>query len=253
MDNEALLLPSYLRSLGYENSEQVQELSSRALERRPDAIYLHPPWSHWRGIFEYICCVEYARWALRSLPAGRAISSADALAAQYHSASLVFFAQATLDNIAEWTGRCLLLKCSGSDRAFHKKRFKRELATNAPSLVSSVEKHENLIFKVERYRQAWIHRLSGGARVCGDAAADNPNANPAIMVPLNPDLSPDSGNPRTYIKALARTRTNNKGEWLCPVGTFADEITDGLRNFVMDFLTEVLADQSFLAKYRGVS
>ena len=87
MDKETLLLPPYLQSLGYATFPQVRELSDRAMTVTAEGIHLDIVWSPWRGIFEYVCCVEYAREMLKGLPTGPAIGSINVVPARYHSAS----------------------------------------------------------------------------------------------------------------------------------------------------------------------
>jgi hypothetical protein len=248
MDKETLLLPPYLQSLGYATFPQVRELSDRAMTVTADAIQHDIVWSPWRGIFEYVCCVEYAREMLKALPTGPAIGSVNVVPARYHSASLVFFAQATLDNVAVWASRRLNLDVKGSDCALHKSKFNQALAARTLTVAASVQHHAAFIAKLKSYRQEWIHRLSGGALVFSDKSSSEPGAKIEIMVPINPSVGQFEHDPKAYVRAVERTRTNNGGRWLYPVAEFADELTNGLKGFLLAFLAAALADQIFSAK-----
>jgi hypothetical protein len=97
-----------------------------------------------------------------------------ALAGRYNAASLVFFGQAALDNVANWLNRRLSLKLKGSRCQLHKKEFQNALleatvnSLNSHGIVEVVQRHRKFLADLERYRQIWIHSLSGGANVYGD-------------------------------------------------------------------------------------
>lgn len=248
MSNEAQLLPPYLQSIGYAEFPQVRELSNRAVTVTAEGVQHDQVWSPWRGILEYMCCVEYAREVLKALPEGRVIGSANVVPARYHSASLVFFAQATLDNLAVWTSKRLNLAVKGSNCAFHKPKFLQALAASAPTTTASVQHHAAFVFKLEAYRQEWIHRLSGGAQVYSDKSPSDPNAKIEIMVPINPSVGQFEHDAKAYVRAVERTRTNNGGRWLYPVTEFAEELTEGLKSFLLCFLAAALSDPKFSVK-----
>ena len=245
MDKELLLLPPYLQTLDYASFPQIRELAHRAITKTPEAIQYDSIWSPWRGIFDYVCCVEHAREMLKSLPTGHAIGSVDVVPARYHSASLVFFAQATLDNLAVWTSGRLKFDVKGSDCAFHKSSFAQALSARVPAVAGSIKAHEPLVAKIEVYRQEWIHRLTGGAQIYADKFPSEPDAKIQIMVPINPSIAQPWQNTKAYVKAVARTRTNNGGKWLYPVVEFADELTDGLKALLLAFLDAALAEPLF--------
>lgn len=245
MNKCELFLPPYLQSLGYAELPEMRELSSRAVTISTEAIHTDPIWGPWREIFEYVCCVEHSRELIINLPKGRAIGSADVVPARYHSASLVFFAQATLDNIAVWSSNRIQLAVKGSDCAFHKTKFNLALAGNSPTAAASVRLHEPFIKKLESYRQEWIHRLTGGASIYSDKPPTDPGSNIQIMVPINPSIGQYEHDHQAYIKAVARTQTKNGGKWLYPVEEFANEMADGLKAFIVSFLAAALADARF--------
>ena len=247
IEKTTLLLPSYLQSLGYATYPQIRELSDRAITVTDGAIWSDLIWSPWGGIFEYVACVEYARGMIKILPTGGNLGSANIVPAQYNTASLVFFAQATLDNVALWTNKRLTLGIGGSNCAFHKSTFKKALGTHCPTVAASVKQHEVFITKLEKYRQEWIHRLPGGAKMYSNKLPSEPDAKIEIMVPINPSIGQFELDSKAYIKAVARTQTKNGGKWLYPVTEFSDDLTNGLRDFLLAFLTEALADPNFSA------
>jgi hypothetical protein len=242
MDKVFLLLPPYLHSSSYATASQLRDVAERAYTLKDEAIYSDPVWSWWRGVLEYVACVEFAREAVKALPTGREIGSHEAFVAQYHCASLVFFAQATLDNMAVWLSQVLNLEVSGSNCAFHKAPLKKALGERSTPLAAALLPHEQFIEDLERYRQAWIHRLSGGARVYSDAPPSESNAEIQIMVPINPSVDDFGLDPKSRLRRIARARTNNKGKWLRPVGEFADSMTDSLRVFLLDLVAVALRE-----------
>lgn len=248
MEKETLFIPPYLQLLGYATLPELRELSNRAVTVTTDAITEDPIWSPWRGILEYVCCVEFARDALKNLSSGRAIGSIDVVPAQYHSASLVFFAQATLDNVAVWTSKRLNFSVHGSDCCFHKLKFNQALLALVPNVAATVQGSNAFITKLENYRQEWIHRLTGGARIFSDKSPSDTDAQFQIMVPINPSIGHRKHDPNAYLKGIARTRTNNGGRWLYPVDHFADELTAGLKVFLLGYLAAVLTESRFSAK-----
>jgi hypothetical protein len=245
MKKAALFLPPYLQTLDYANLPGICELADRAMTVTVEAIHCDSAWSAWQGIFDYVSCVEYARENIKGMPVGGAIGSVDVVPARYHSASLVFFAQATLDNLAVWSNSRLNLDVKGSDCAFHKSKFKQALAAKVPSMATALEASEPFFLKLESYRQEWIHRLAGGARVVSDMVPSALDAQFQIMVPINAADGGHEHDPKAYLKAIARTRTNHGGRWLYPVAEFADEFTDSLKAFLGAFLVAALAEPLF--------
>jgi hypothetical protein len=158
---------------------------------------------------------------------------------------LVFFAQATLDNVAVWVADSLNLTVKGSDCAFHKSKFNQAISDAVPNLAMTVAKHSDFIIKLEAYRQEWIHRLSGGARIYSDKPPSDPTALPQIMVPVNPAMPSFAGDPKAYARSVDRTRTNNGGRWLYPLVEFADEMADSLRDCLCSFVAAALIEAKF--------
>lgn len=245
MEKEQLFVPPYLQSLGYGQVPEFREIANRAVTVTDDTILYDWVWSPWRGILEYVCCVEYSREMLRTLPSGRALGYEHVVPARYHSAALVFFAQATLDNLAVWTSKRLSLPVKGSDCAFHKNKFNQALAGSVPGVAQAVGAYKPFISKLESYRQEWIHRLTGGAAIYSDKSPSEPDAKIEIMVPVNPAINQHAHDPEAYVRAVARSRTNNSGKWLYPITEFGDEFADGLKALLVCFLRAALDEPGF--------
>jgi hypothetical protein len=238
MEEELLDIPSYLRQLGYANFPAVVELGRRAITINPDHIQRNPPWNRWRGIFEYLSCIEFARESLHALPTGRALGSVNIVPARYHSASLIFFARATLDNIAVWIADIFNLQTKGSDCGFHKGKFRAELGQLDSELANVIEEHQEFLAELENYRQEWIHRLSGGAEVFSDKSPMDSDAKIEIAVPINPRIDHESS---SYLKMVNKCRQKNSGRRLYPITEFADRMANGTRDFLLDVLERILA------------
>jgi hypothetical protein len=243
-DNRAkkyqLFLPPYLQHLGYGNIPCVVELSERAVVETPTHIDENPTWSPWRGIFEYIACVEYAREVLISLPEGRAIGGQHVVPARYNSAALVFFAQASLDNIAVWMSKLFKLKTKGSNLAFHVRAFKEELQTIDPSIVHVITNHRKFINALKDYRKEWIHRLTGGANMFSDKIPSDPTCHTEIAVPIDPKINMFDGDRKLYVKMVAKCKTDNNGRWLYTIKEFANIMANGTKEFSIDMLSQLL-------------
>jgi hypothetical protein len=113
---------------------------------------------------EYLSCVEFARHALKALPQGIEIGSVHKPAARYHAASLIFFSQATMDQIAVWLKREVPLVINGRKCQLHKGELMTALIRKSQTgLVEVLRKNGGFLQEVERFRQTWIHSLAGGA------------------------------------------------------------------------------------------
>src|SRR5688500_10157391 len=97
---EQLFVPSFLRQLGYLEDPGLIRLAAHLVREDGSQVVMHPDYRRWSGILDYLCCVEYARIAIHQLPTGRTLGSVDVVPARFYSTSLVFFAQACLDNLA---------------------------------------------------------------------------------------------------------------------------------------------------------
>ncbi len=215
-----VFVPPYLNMLGYQNIDCVAELGKRGAVLR-DMIRIRQKWAAWRGILEYIACVEYARRLLKEVAQSGRTDGLLGLAVRYNSASLVFFGQAALDNIANWLSRRLSLKkLKGSHCQLHKKSFQDalEAVTDGHGIIEAVRRHDKFLAELEKRRQIWIHSLSGGA----NAYIDKSPAEGGIgffAVPLDPSISSfpeiDMGE---YARRVQVCRDANSGECLAGCG-----------------------------------
>lgn len=159
-----VFVPAYLYTLGYQDIGCVAELGKRG-SVVGDAIRIRQKWAAWRGILEYVACVEYARRMLHEVAQSGVTTWVAALGSRYNAASLVFFGQATLDNVANWLNRRFSMDLKGSHCQLHKKGFRDalEATTNGHRIVEAVQRHKKFLADLQRYRQIWIHSLVGGA------------------------------------------------------------------------------------------
>jgi hypothetical protein len=233
MEALTLLLPPYLRSLGYESESAIQLLRTVNVD---SSARVTPSWISWRGIFEYLSCVEYARAVLLSLPSGGQIGGDVAVPARFAAAALVFFAQATLDNIAGWLTNELSLAIKGSHRQLHKNNFKSALSSahGGKQIVEVIGRHSNFLKDLERFRQAWIHSLAGGANLYADRPPDQGGI-AEIAVPMDPAIDSFAPN-QGYLRRIEACRERNSGRWLYPIAEFANRFGDGTKMVCLDLL-----------------
>jgi hypothetical protein len=220
--------------LGYGEIPAIRELSTRESTLRGDTLVVNSEWKAWRGILDYLACVEHARAELHRLPKGLALGSKDVVPAQYHAASMVFFAQAALDNLAEWLRERMNSSLAHRDCVFHRERFREALAAYDPQLGALVVTRLPYIESLERYRHTWIHRISGGAQMYCDRNPGAPGAVPELCVPIDPRVF--LGDAAAYASRVNAVCQANDGVWLYPVGTFADQTANGCRDFLISVL-----------------
>lgn len=230
------MLPPYLAGLGYYEIPEIAECDRRGFALVNDQMISDGVWSKWRAILEYAGCAEFAREAIRSLPTGLALGSVDLPPARYHSASLVFFAQATLDNIALWTAEQFALAVTGSDIAFHKPRFIRAAIGVAPSLAPFFSRQNDFVQRLVMYRQEWIHRMAGGAEAYSEEPP--PHESTALKIPMDPIVHHENPD---FVALVAKLQAANGGRWLYEINEFADLMADGLKDFIVSFLAIALA------------
>ena len=236
-----LILPPHLHSLGYFAHQCVIELGRRAVVIKTDRIDFDPKWFLWRGIFEYLSCVEYAKYILKSLPTGSDVKDMHGLPAKYNSASLVFFAQATLDNMAVWMSKQFSINSKGSNLAFHSKSFIKELNLVDNDIGIIIDKHIKFINILKNYRTEWIHRITGGADVYSDRSPNDSACIAFLAVPINPKINHYEGTGSHKFKMIQECRDLNGGKWLYSIGEFADMIGNGAKEFTLDILSKTLS------------
>ena len=235
-----LFLPPYLQALGYGEYPEMHDLAARAVKEWPDHIEFASAWHPWRGFLDYMACVEHARAEIHKLPSGRAIGSGSVVPAQYHSASMVFFAQATFDNLAEWLKvEFKLANVKHGDIAFHKDRFRGAIEKKDPVLAELINENLPFIKSLERYRHQWIHRMSGGAMIFSDVPPGQSGEKISIQVPIDPTIDPSRGGD-AYLSSIEECRQANGGLWLYSVDEFADRYANGCRDFILKVLHRCL-------------
>jgi hypothetical protein len=186
-----------------------------------------------------MACVEFGRGELHSLPTGAALGSQHVVPAQYHSAALVFAAQALLDNIAEWLRERLTLAITHPQTAFHKPGFRAAIAAADGALGAIIDNHGPFIDRLERFRHAWIHRISGGARLYSDSDWPQNPSSLRIAVPIDPKIGTARG--QEELEAIDACKLANAGRWLYDIGEFADRFADGTKGLVLAVLSHELA------------
>jgi hypothetical protein len=238
-----VFVPPYLNVLEYQHIDCIAELGKRGAVLG-DSIGIRQKWAAWRGILEYVACVEYGRCLLHEVVKSKMTGGIVALAARYNAASLVFFGQAALDDVANWLSRRLSLKVKGSHCQLHKKGFQDALiegTIKGRTIVDAVRRHQKFLTDLARYRQIWIHSLSGGANVYGDKSPAEGGIG-FFAVPLDPAISAfpevDMGE---YARRIQVCRDANSGEWLEPLENFANRFTDGVKAVCLDMLTASLS------------
>jgi hypothetical protein len=235
-----LTVPHFLVERGYEEIPAVQSLEQH-VHVHPKFSWTEPRWWPWRGIFDYLSCVEFAREFLHTVPTGRELGGGWILPVQYHSVSLVFFAQAGLDNIAVWLRDEFKFKAKGSDCAFHKHKFLAGLTEKAPAIAQAIEAERKFLDRLNRYRNEWVHRMSGGARIYSDKPPSDPTAQIQVLIPIDPTMDQHlPSNFDKYTEQLERTRKANAGREFYSAAEFADLIADGTKRTMLSVLEQGL-------------
>ena len=221
-----MILPSFLALLGYEALPVVRELNAISYIEKKDHIDPVHPWADFRDIFEYLSCVEFARHQLLQLPTGLALGSTNIVPARYNSASLVFFSQATLDNLAVWLNRIHHLGLKGNNISFYKNQIKPLLSMKSDHYGTILSNNEEFILRLNSYRMEWLHRLAGGAEIYSDKSPSEPDANVSIQIPIDPVIPSLRSDSKRYLEKIQEVQSKNGGRWLIPVADFANEIAN---------------------------
>ncbi|MBT2603720.1 hypothetical protein J7E55_11905 [Bacillus sp. ISL-53] len=236
----AMILTPYLSELGYEEFDSVQVLNSISWRETPDEILFIRPWDYWREIFEYLGCVEFAKSELLKLNSEYNLGLVHDAAFRYHSASLIFFSQAVLDNIAGWLCSYKNITIHKSKIVFHKELFKNKLCEEIPSFQPFFKKYESLINDISNYRNEWIHRMIGGADIYTDKRPDDPEAKFEVMIPIDPTVKKLKG--EDYIKRVEELNLEY-GNWLYTLDEFTLKFGDGTKRFVLDCLEIIMVHE----------
>lgn len=157
-----MIIPGYLQSLGYLEHSILRELSDRSFEEDVDVVRDIKPWSELRNVFDYVECMEWAVRNLDSLPING--PGMDLTPARYDSASLVFFAQATLDNMAVWLNDAYSIGLKGNEISFYKSKMRNKLVLIDEGFSKCLDEYSEFVGRLNGYRMLWLHRIAGGAR-----------------------------------------------------------------------------------------
>ncbi|MDT3762956.1 hypothetical protein [Priestia filamentosa] len=239
-DNIRLMLPPYLQELGYCNVKSIQLFSEKCFEKGPGNW--HPYFVEWRGIFDYLACVEYAYQSINQLPKGVKILedyNLNQVQAKYHSASLVFFLKATLDNIAVWLKKQYSLTVNGANISLSKELFQNRIVLANPSYQQFFDKYKEFLGMLDKYRMEWIHRIIGGAVIGGDKRPGDPSLtddNIGIIVPMGASLNFSSSDIEGLHKKIEEVKERNDGEYLYKVEDFICLFVNETKKMIFDIL-----------------
>ena len=231
----AHFVPVELQRLGFQHNAIFSELADRGLKPITDGARQVQPWCRWRGTSTYLDCVAFADRSAKAIPTGKDLNLEHVTPGQFYSASVIFFGQALLDNIAVWLCEALPLSVRGGERHFLSTQFKRELKKREPSSAGIIAAHEPFVKEVNTYRQVWIHSLAGGAMPISDISPfENPEtANKYLGVPIEPAINFDQKN---YLKRIEQCAMRHAGHYLYRIGDFTGRIFNAASVFYLDWL-----------------
>lgn len=238
IDDIKMLLPPYLQDLGYCDIESLKKMNEVSV-RAGDGNW-HPYRVEWRGIFEYLACVEYARQSINNLPKGmELIYDHCNVQAKYHTASLVFFSKATFDVIAEWLNNKYDLKAQFQNISLSKRSFQKELIAINANYSYFFKSHSAFLNKLSSYRTDWIHRIVGGAMIGGDKRPGDPDFtdnNIGVLIPLDSSINFHTTDSEAFKKAIENTKKNNNGVYLQSADEFSKNILDNTKSIIFDII-----------------
>mgnify|MGYP006190815135 CR=1 FL=1 len=233
-----MIIPSYLRQLGYMDYPLLSLLDTLSYRESPERIDHVWPWSGLRDVFEFISCMEEAVSRIDSLPTGSDLNTSCLVPARYDSAALVFFAQATLDNIAVWLNSAFKLGLNNTSIAFYskEKKMRKKLGEISNEFEDILIKSDDFITELNEYRMHWLHKIAGGAKLYADDSPGAPGTICRIMIPLSPAIDRQDSDHLQRIKIIEETRSRNNGEWLIPVAEFAHDKKEKTIELVLELL-----------------
>ncbi len=229
-------MPVELQRRGLSSLEIFAELADRAFEPEREGFKQVQPWCRWQGLSQYLDCVAFADRAARELPTGQLLDLTHVTPGRFYSVGIIFFTQALIDNVAVWLCDAASLPVSGGDRHFLSTRLIRELIRKLPPARAELERHSAFVAETNRYRQVWIHTISGGAIPTSNL---NPfeqhpgSAQKFLGVPLDPAIQPDQGN---YLKRAEECAMKNDGRYLDQIGSFTERLFEGTKQFYLGWL-----------------
>ena len=231
----APFVPVELQRRGFERHAIFSELATRAFESVPGGVRQVQPWCRWQGLSQYLDCIAFADRASRDLPTGPALNLSHVTPGRFFSVGTIFFTQALFDNVAVWLCDATSLSVGGGDRHFLSRPFQNELVRKYSSAQTELTKHEHFVKEVNKYRQVWVHTISGGAIPIAD---DNPFENPEtarkfLGVPFDPAIQPDQEN---YMERAQRCAAQNNGNYLHHLGDFTKRVFESTTDFYLGWL-----------------
>ena len=242
---EDFITPPKLRELGYSKYPELQALNAvycTKMDHENRNLTVNKFWADWRGILEYLECVEEAKTLLLSIPSDNSIFGLQPPFIKYNSVALIFFAQATLDLLAVWlTGSYDLSNVKNSNLAFHKEKFKIDLVSKDSNFKVLFDNYELFIEYLSDYRNNWIHRMSGGAVITVDRDPNDIEAIFSVSSPASPTYFVDM--PRRdalKIQELNQLSVEKYGKTLHAIDDFASEFANNIREIVLLSLNAAL-------------
>lgn len=240
-DNIKLLVPPYLQTLGYCDIPCIQSISEKCFKE--DGVF-HPYWVEWRGIFDYLSCVEYSKQSIDNLPKGAELwCNFYDVQARYDSASLVFFSQATLDNIAVWLKEKYLLNSKGAEISLNKHNFQNKLIAKNSLFDDIFSNHKMFLDNINNYRMDWIHRIIGGAMIGGDKRptdTDFTDENIKILIPMSSSLSFYTAKLDEVDEKIKKIKEYNDGKYLYSIDEFSNYVLSETKNIIFDIIDIIL-------------
>jgi hypothetical protein len=154
---------------------------------------------------------------------------------RFYSVSIVFLTQALFDNVAVWLCDAMSLPVAGGKRKFRSDQFKRELKRKQPVAAEGLAQHDDFVEAINKYRQVWIHQISGGAIPTADCSPFvNPeSARKFLGVPRDPAIQPHQD---SYKKRVEECAKQNDGEYLQEIGGFTGWVFEEAVVFYLSWL-----------------
>ena len=240
-DNIKLLVPPYLQTLGYCDIPCIKKMSEKCFK---EGDVFHPYWVEWRGIFDYLSCVEYSKQNIDNLPKGIDLfNNFCDVKSKYNSASLVFFSQATLDNIAVWLKDKYSLNSKGADISLSKNNFQNKLISENALFSEVFSKHRIFLDNLNTYRMDWIHRIIGGAMIGGDKRPNDPDFtddNIGILIPMSSSLNFYTTKFEEIDEKIEKIKKNNNGNYLYSIDEFSNYILSETKKLIFDIIEIIL-------------
>jgi hypothetical protein len=231
----ALFVPPELQRRGFQNRQIFSDLAACAFEPLPRGLKQIQPWCRWQGLSQYLDCVAFADRSAKEIPTDSALSLEHVTQGRFYSVSIVFFTQALFDNVAVWLCGAMALPISGGDRHFLASPFTEALTRKRAVAAEELSKHDAFVKYVNKYRQVWVHTISGGAIAISDR---NPfqypdSARKFLGVPRDPAIQPDQD---SYMKRVEKCAKQNNGEYLNEIGDFTGRVFEGAAAFYLGWL-----------------